>query len=127
MHKETIQMCCLLLLLLPWQPGVAENKLICWSFLRGGGMNTFSCRCSLLQTSMSMLSHLAYQPVLPSGNKYLQQKWDPMSYDLHRRKLKTMKPTVDTTAPKTYKHLSLRLKILKSGYGETSAGVGADH
>ncbi|XP_040913997.1 uncharacterized protein cfap97d2 isoform X2 [Toxotes jaculatrix] len=33
------------------------------------------------------MQHLAYQPLLPTGNKYLQQKWDKASYDLHRRKL----------------------------------------
>lgn len=33
------------------------------------------------------MQHLAYQPLLPAGNKYLQQKWDKASYDLHRRKV----------------------------------------
>uniref|UniRef100_A0A8D0CR11 CFAP97 domain containing 2 n=1 Tax=Sander lucioperca TaxID=283035 RepID=A0A8D0CR11_SANLU len=32
------------------------------------------------------MAHLAYQPLLPAGNKYLQQKWDKASYDLHRGK-----------------------------------------
>uniref|UniRef100_A0A3B4X8P9 Uncharacterized protein n=1 Tax=Seriola lalandi dorsalis TaxID=1841481 RepID=A0A3B4X8P9_SERLL len=35
------------------------------------------------------MQHLAYQPLLPSGNKYLQQKWDMASYDLHRRKVRS--------------------------------------
>ncbi|XP_061917711.1 sperm axonemal maintenance protein CFAP97D1-like isoform X2 [Entelurus aequoreus] len=74
------------------------------SFLRGEAMNTFCCRCNLQPTLTSMSSHLAYQPLLPSGNKYLQKKWDQMCYDIHRTKLKTMKPTVDNTAPKTYDH-----------------------
>uniref|UniRef100_A0A8C4EGQ8 CFAP97 domain containing 2 n=1 Tax=Dicentrarchus labrax TaxID=13489 RepID=A0A8C4EGQ8_DICLA len=30
----------------------------------------------------------SYQPLLPSGNKYLQQKWDMASYDLHRGKVR---------------------------------------
>ncbi|KAM7380254.1 hypothetical protein PAMP_003566 [Pampus punctatissimus] len=33
------------------------------------------------------MQHLAYQPLLPAGSKYLQQKWDQFSYDLHKRKL----------------------------------------
>ncbi|XP_077583683.1 sperm axonemal maintenance protein CFAP97D1 [Stigmatopora nigra] len=53
-----------------------------------------------------MLSHLAYQPIMPCGNKYLQQKWDQISYDFHRNKIKSMQPTLDTKAPKKYDHLS---------------------
>ncbi|KAF3694632.1 putative protein C17orf105 -like protein [Channa argus] len=33
------------------------------------------------------LQHRAYQPLFPTGNKYLQQKWDKASYDLHKQKL----------------------------------------
>ncbi|XP_051260622.1 sperm axonemal maintenance protein CFAP97D1 isoform X1 [Dicentrarchus labrax] len=65
-----------------------------------------------LQTVRTM-THQAYQPLLPSGNKYLQQKWDMASYDLHRGKVKSAKPTINTTPPKTYDHLTLRLKKLK--------------
>ncbi|XP_077472802.1 sperm axonemal maintenance protein CFAP97D1 [Stigmatopora argus] len=53
-----------------------------------------------------MLSHLAYQPIVPCGNKYLQQKWDKISYNFHRNKVKSMQPTLDTKAPKKYDHLS---------------------
>uniref|UniRef100_A0A672I4U4 Si:dkey-83m22.7 n=1 Tax=Salarias fasciatus TaxID=181472 RepID=A0A672I4U4_SALFA len=35
------------------------------------------------------MQHQAYQPLLPAGNKYLQQKWDKASYDLHRRKVQS--------------------------------------
>lgn len=34
------------------------------------------------------ITHLAYRPLLPAGNKYLQQKWDKASYELHRRKVR---------------------------------------
>ncbi|XP_044222430.1 sperm axonemal maintenance protein CFAP97D1 [Thunnus albacares] len=60
-----------------------------------------------------MMQHLAYQPLLPTVNKYLQQKWDQSSYDLHKRKVKSAKPTINTTPPKTYGHLALKLKKLK--------------
>ncbi|KAG8000546.1 hypothetical protein GBF38_016942 [Nibea albiflora] len=59
------------------------------------------------------MTHLAYQPLLPTGNKYLQQKWDTASYELHRGKVKSAKPTINTTPPKTYSHLTLRLKKQK--------------
>lgn len=35
------------------------------------------------------MQHRAYQPLLPAGNKYLQQKWDNASYDLHRKKVRS--------------------------------------
>ncbi|XP_029386629.1 uncharacterized protein CFAP97D1 [Echeneis naucrates] len=59
------------------------------------------------------MQHLLYQPLFPMGNKYLQQKWDKASYDLHRRKVKSAKPTINTTPPKTYSHLELKLKKQK--------------
>ncbi|KAA8587915.1 hypothetical protein FQN60_001109 [Etheostoma spectabile] len=61
----------------------------------------------------TMMAHLAYQPLLPTGNKYLQQKWDKTSYDLHRGKVKSAKPTINTSPPKTYVHLAVKLKKQK--------------
>ena len=40
---------------------------------------------SVYQTDMQHWTY--YQPLLPAGNKYLQQKWDKASYDIHRRKV----------------------------------------
>lgn len=57
--------------------------------------------------------HRAYQPILPCGNKYLQQKWDKTYYDEHKRKVQSAKPMVDTNSPHTYVHLNLKLKKLK--------------
>ncbi|XP_071991892.1 uncharacterized protein CFAP97D2 [Engystomops pustulosus] len=57
--------------------------------------------------------HRAYQPILPCGNKYLQQKWDKTYYDEHKRKVQSAKPMVDTNSPQTYVHLNLKLKKLK--------------
>lgn len=34
------------------------------------------------------MSHVACRPLLPAGNKYLQQKWDKTLYELHRTKVK---------------------------------------
>ncbi|XP_043364324.1 uncharacterized protein CFAP97D2 isoform X2 [Dermochelys coriacea] len=31
--------------------------------------------------------HRAYQPSLPCGNKYLQQKWDKANYEEHKKRL----------------------------------------
>uniref|UniRef100_A0A7N9AYX1 CFAP97 domain containing 2 n=2 Tax=Mastacembelus armatus TaxID=205130 RepID=A0A7N9AYX1_9TELE len=59
------------------------------------------------------MEHRAYQPLLPTGNKYLQQKWDKASYDLHRRKVKSATPTINMTPPRTYGHLVLNMKKQK--------------
>ncbi|XP_008326462.1 uncharacterized protein cfap97d2 isoform X2 [Cynoglossus semilaevis] len=55
-------------------------------------------------------SYQSYQPLFPTKNKYLQQKWDKATYDLHRRKVKSSKPVIDKSAPRTYPHLEQRLK-----------------
>ncbi|XP_062983737.1 uncharacterized protein CFAP97D2 [Elgaria multicarinata webbii] len=57
--------------------------------------------------------HRAYQPILPCGNKYLQQKWDKATYEEHKKKIQTAKPVIDTSTPATYGHLHLKLRKLK--------------
>ncbi|XP_040192309.1 uncharacterized protein CFAP97D2 isoform X2 [Rana temporaria] len=37
--------------------------------------------------TVTLKMHRAFQPILPCGNKYLQQKWDKTYYDEHKRKL----------------------------------------
>nr|XP_006639009.2 PREDICTED: uncharacterized protein C17orf105 homolog [Lepisosteus oculatus] len=59
------------------------------------------------------MQHRAYQPVLPCGNKYLQQKWDITCYKEHRRKVKSAQPMVNTTSPQAYGHLHVKMKKLK--------------
>ncbi|XP_065107865.1 sperm axonemal maintenance protein CFAP97D1 [Paramisgurnus dabryanus] len=56
------------------------------------------------------MQHQAYQPILPSVNKYLQYRWDKDCYEIHRTKVKSAKPTINTTPPKTYNHLIVKLK-----------------
>ncbi|TRY88213.1 hypothetical protein DNTS_026902 [Danionella cerebrum] len=56
------------------------------------------------------MQHLAHQPVLPCVNKYLQYRWDKNCYQMHRNKVKSAKPTINTTPPKTYGHLLVKLK-----------------
>uniref|UniRef100_UPI00398E624A uncharacterized protein CFAP97D2-like n=1 Tax=Pristiophorus japonicus TaxID=55135 RepID=UPI00398E624A len=57
--------------------------------------------------------HRAYQPILPSGSKYLQEKWDRASYREHRRKVQGAKSMVDNHSPETFAHLHLKVKKLK--------------
>ncbi|XP_039250546.2 sperm axonemal maintenance protein CFAP97D1-like [Styela clava] len=57
--------------------------------------------------------HRAYQPILPSHNRLLQQKWDETYYNEHRRKVQSARSVVDTSAPQTYVHMHLKMKKLQ--------------
>ncbi|XP_002121190.2 sperm axonemal maintenance protein CFAP97D1-like [Ciona intestinalis] len=57
--------------------------------------------------------HRSYQPILPSHNKLLQQRWDSNNYNDHRRRVRSAKSMVDTRAPQTYVHMHLKLKKLQ--------------
>ncbi|XP_035030189.2 sperm axonemal maintenance protein CFAP97D1 isoform X1 [Hippoglossus stenolepis] len=59
------------------------------------------------------MQHLAHPSPFPTGNQFLQQKFDKASYDLHKRKVKSAVSTINTTPPKTYGHLDLKLKKQK--------------
>jgi len=57
--------------------------------------------------------HRSYQSILPTHNKLLQKRWDTTYYNEHRRKVRDVRPMVDTKAPPTYMHLHLKLKKLQ--------------
>ncbi|KAJ3179467.1 hypothetical protein HDU85_004877 [Gaertneriomyces sp. JEL0708] len=57
-------------------------------------------------------SHRHYIPARPTANKLLSQRWDSHARELHLRKLREARPTVDDGAPKVYRHLEMRLKAL---------------
>lgn len=57
--------------------------------------------------------HRAYQPILPSHNRLLQQRWDDTYYNEHRRKVRSAQSVVDTGAPQTYVHMHLKMKKLQ--------------
>ncbi len=60
-------------------------------------------------------SHKAFQPVLPCGNKMLQQKWDATYYKEHRKLIKSAKPMVDTKAPPKRPHMASKKKKQQVG------------
>uniref|UniRef100_A0A3Q0SI19 Si:ch211-284k5.2 n=1 Tax=Amphilophus citrinellus TaxID=61819 RepID=A0A3Q0SI19_AMPCI len=57
--------------------------------------------------------HRSYQPLKPVTNRYLQQRWDQMSYEDHRRKVSSALPAVDTKGNATPAHIQLKLKKLQ--------------
>ncbi|XP_067871233.1 uncharacterized protein CFAP97D2-like isoform X2 [Heterodontus francisci] len=57
--------------------------------------------------------HRAYQPIIPTTNKYLQQKWDKDDYQRHRTKVQKASAVVDTKGPQTPAHLQVKLKKLQ--------------
>ncbi|XP_048450407.1 uncharacterized protein CFAP97D2-like [Rhincodon typus] len=57
--------------------------------------------------------HRAYQTIIPTSNKYLQQKWDKSDYQRHRIKVQKATTVVDTRGPQTPAHLQVKLKKLQ--------------
>ncbi|KAJ8417172.1 hypothetical protein AAFF_G00283990 [Aldrovandia affinis] len=57
--------------------------------------------------------HRAYQPLKPTTNRYLQQRWDQTRYEEHVSKVKTARPMVDTKGIQTPAHIQLKLKKLQ--------------
>uniref|UniRef100_A0A8C2J639 Uncharacterized protein n=1 Tax=Cyprinus carpio TaxID=7962 RepID=A0A8C2J639_CYPCA len=67
-------------------------------------------RDSNLRPSGYKSKSLTIRPQLPLYNKYLQYRWDKNCYEMHMNKVKSAKPTINTTPPKTYNHLLVKLK-----------------
>lgn len=55
----------------------------------------------------------AYQPITPTNNKVLQQKWDKIIFDLHRHKVDSARPVIDNRPPETYLHMHLKIRKLQ--------------
>ncbi|XP_072000629.1 uncharacterized protein [Engystomops pustulosus] len=55
----------------------------------------------------------AYQPILPTANLYLQDKWDRNRYETHRKKVALAIPAVVTKGPETPTHLLVNTKKLQ--------------
>jgi hypothetical protein len=55
-------------------------------------------------------SHRIHQHSAPTCNEFLQQKWDYLRYEDHRRKVHAAKPAVDNTKPHQYMHIHVKLK-----------------
>lgn len=65
-----------------------EPKRFDWLFLvKIGGRDVESQFTSVYFLYRTTESYQSYQPLFPTKNKYLQQKWDKATYDLHRRKV----------------------------------------
>ena len=58
----------------------------------------------------------------PAQNKILDKRWDQRTRELHLKRLKEAKPSIDNSPPKVYPHLELRLKRLKLEEGMPSIG-----
>ncbi|XP_060945086.1 uncharacterized protein cfap97d2 [Limanda limanda] len=71
------------------------------------------CKVSQRCTQRTKMQHLAHPSPFPTGSQFLQQKIEKASYDLHKRKVKSAESTINTSPPKTYGHLDLKLKKQK--------------
>ena len=57
--------------------------------------------------------HRAYQPVTPTNNIFLKQRWDQEVFKAHRKKVLAAKSVIDNYPPKTHMHLHIKLKKLQ--------------
>ena len=57
--------------------------------------------------------HRAYQPVTPTNNIFLKQRWDQEIFKAHRKKVLKAKAVIDNYPPKTHMHLHIKLKKLQ--------------
>ncbi len=46
----------------------------------------------------------------PVASKICSKKWEERAYELHRKKLANIKPSIDTKAPKQYSHFKSNKK-----------------
>ncbi|XP_003389065.1 PREDICTED: uncharacterized protein C17orf105 homolog [Amphimedon queenslandica] len=51
------------------------------------------------------MSHKNYQSILPCSNKLLKKQWDTSYYEEHRRRVRAMRPMVDTKSPAVHSHV----------------------
>ncbi|XP_065827027.1 uncharacterized protein [Oscarella lobularis] len=56
------------------------------------------------------MAHKSYQSILPTHNKLLQKRWDQQRYDTHQKKLRSASSMVDSSAPRAYPHIQMKLK-----------------
>lgn len=65
----------------------------------------------------STWSHRHFPSYHPTANKLLSKRWEEHARQLHLKKLRNAKPTIDNGAPKVYPHLEMRLKRLQIEQG----------
>jgi hypothetical protein len=54
-----------------------------------------------------------YVTMYPSSNKILEKRWDERTRELHLKRLKEARPSIDNSPPKVYSHLANRAKRMK--------------
>ena len=59
-----------------------------------------------------MMSHPATGPTC---NRTLQRKWDSMRFNAHRDKVRSIRPTIDTTQPPAFTHIRQKAKKIQLG------------
>ena len=60
---------------------------------------------------------------LPVGNKLLSRKWNDKEKEIHMRKLREMKATLDIKEPNKFRHLKKKLKKTQMLEGKLSKTI----
>ncbi|KAJ3332767.1 hypothetical protein HDU76_013179 [Blyttiomyces sp. JEL0837] len=61
--------------------------------------------------------HRHYVAFHPTCNKLLAKRWEDHARELHYKRLRQAKPTIDNSQPRVYPHLEMRLKRLQMEEG----------
>lgn len=59
----------------------------------------------------------------PVANKICARKWQQREYEIHRKKLKAIKPSINNKPPNEYPHLKRNLKKLQNDRGELKISI----
>jgi hypothetical protein len=63
----------------------------------------------------------------PVGNRLLHKKWEDHTQELHRRRLRTIKASVDNKPPRDFIHLRANMKRAQMEEGAVLVGIAHVH
>ncbi|KAJ3053440.1 hypothetical protein HK097_004254 [Rhizophlyctis rosea] len=69
--------------------------------------------CLSVPRQKDLWEHRHYPTIHPTCNKLLSRRWEEHAKNLHLRKLKEARASVDNKVPRRYPHLEMRLKRLQ--------------
>jgi cobalamin biosynthesis protein CobT len=70
------------------------------------------------KSKKDQFEHRHYFAFHPTCNKLLAKRWEDHTRDLHYKRLRQAKPSIDNSPPRVYPHLEMRLKRLQIEEGE---------
>ncbi|KAJ1549229.1 hypothetical protein HK405_007497 [Cladochytrium tenue] len=106
----------------PYQPRAGHNQRARGRRVgvrnKNGGMDTGALASQPQQQQHPLqeqirFEHRHFTALHPSCNKLLAKRWEEHCRELHARRLRQARPTVDNARPRAYPHLEMRLKQMQ--------------